>query len=68
MCSIVLVFASLDFDVSCSEDDLNVARVTLVWVNATVGTVCATTGFRSLLHDDALDEEIFDINVFGIRI
>ena len=39
------MFALLDFYISCSEDDLDVARVALVGVDTTVGTVCAAAGF-----------------------
>lgn len=56
----------------------------LVWVDATMGTICApasflnlyeldipwyrSTTYRSLLNNNILDDEIFDINVFGIGI
>jgi hypothetical protein len=51
-CDGIFVFASLDFHISCSEDDFDVARVTLVGVDTTVGTVCATAGF--LQHNELL--------------
>jgi len=44
-CGSIFVFASLHFYVGCGEDDLNVARVTLVGVDTTVGTICAAAGF-----------------------
>ena len=44
-CDSILVFASLDFYVSCCEDNLDVARVSLVGVDTTMRTVCATAGF-----------------------
>jgi hypothetical protein len=55
----------------------------LVRVDATMGTICAPAGFlilyeldisryrstyRSLLNNNVLDDEIFNINVFGIGI
>lgn len=48
MCDGVFVFAPLDFDISCGEDDFNVARVTLIRVDTTVGTVCTTAGFLNV--------------------
>ena len=41
----ILVLAALDFNVAGCEENLNVAGVTLVWVDATVRAVGAAAGF-----------------------
>ena len=42
--------------------------VSLVWVNTTVGTVCATTGFGSLLDDDVFNEEVLEGERFCVGV
>lgn len=51
----VLILRTLDLLVGRTEDNLDMAGVTLVWVDTTVCTVCTTTGFRCLLDDDVFD-------------
>ena len=41
----ILVLGTLDLGVGRREDDLDMARVTLVGVDATVRTVCPAAGF-----------------------
>ena len=64
----ILVLCTLDFLIRNSEDDLNVAGVSLVWVDTTVGTVCATTGFGSLLDDDVFNEEVLEGERFCVGV
>lgn len=41
----ILVLAALDLNIAGCEEDLNVAGVALVWVDATVRTIGAAAGF-----------------------
>lgn len=56
----VLVLRPLDLLVRGGKDDLDMAWVALVWVDATVRTVGAAARFGSLLHDDVFDVEVFE--------
>merc|ERR1712087_234467 len=48
-----------DFLADRSKDDLDVAWVSLVRVDSSVRSVRAAAGFRSLLHDNVADDEVF---------
>lgn len=41
----ILILALLDLNIGSAKDDLHMRRVTLVRVDTTMSTVCATTGF-----------------------
>lgn len=44
----ILVFTALDFFFASTEDDFDMARVTLVGIDTTVRTVCSAAGFLSV--------------------
>ena len=44
------------------------ARVALVGIDTTVGTVCTTTGFGSLLDDDVFNEEVLEGERFCVGV
>lgn len=48
----VLVLVTGDFDIGDTEDDLDVAGVALVRVDATVGTVCPSASFLIGILDE----------------
>lgn len=50
------------------EDDLNVAGVALVGVDATVGAVGTAAGLGGLLDDDVLDDELVRSEVLGLGV
>ena len=50
------------------QDQLDVARVAHVGVDAAVGTVCAAALFGSLVDLDVLDDQVAGVEAFGVGV
>jgi len=62
------ILALLDNLVTLGKDQLNVAWVAHVWVDTTVGTVCATTLLWCLVDLDVLDEKVAGVEALGVGV
>lgn len=57
-----------NLDVGSSEDNLDVARVSLVGVDSTVSSESSSVGLGGLLDDDVLDDELLGRELLGLSV